>query len=304
MKYLRIAGLALAMTWPAIPSLATEPLDLGYQFANFYQYQDYSLAADLLTQFFSEYPSVSEDYYWSSAFFFSRVFLGDDNYEKLSEIYKTSTKHHKSFILDIFYLKATQQSKPFLARIADAETDSELLSWAKKILDHEDFVYDPLLEEISHASQLDLLWTDFFTTGDLEPIGKIVEVLAWKDITRHKFTELFAQGSNFKEAIKLLKEFGVEFSEKGIKSIDDIDILLVNTLYQGKLSSEFRRLMTLLDLSDQEVYTMAIKGSAFWSLRSNAQQHERVLSECKRLVADPTIPAYIMLRILLASLNE
>lgn len=304
MKCMKTALLILTLGWLPTNALVADPLDLNYQFSNFYREQNHAIAADLLKAFLTQFTTVPQNNYWPTAFFFSRIFQDDENYNKLLGFYQSATKHHKDYILDIFYLKATQQTKPFLEQIAKSETDSELAAKATLILEHSDFIYDPLVQKISHSNQLDMLWAVFLTSGDVRSVDKIAGVLGLKDLTREKFTELASQGSDMQEASELLAKFGVEFSENQIQNIDDLDIRLIDFLRQGRLSTEFKKLRVLLAVSDEEVYSMALKGSAFWSLRSNAQQHEAVLAEIQHLVTDPAVPGYTMLRILLANVSR
>jgi len=110
----------------------------------------------------------------------------------------------------------------------------------------------------------------------------VLDALGKPDVFRKKLSEfLLSDKDSFeKDKIKKILTDNLEifFDDKGIVSKEDLDVLFTLYLQNSKGDPEsLKEVINALGLSKEDLYYMAIKGSANWSLNSNARQHEKVL---------------------------
>jgi hypothetical protein len=137
---------------------------------------------------------------------------------------------------------------------------------------------------IQRPENLDLLWGEFFVTGQAEPIKLIFSTLDWNDRVRQRMeawlreTSLFG-GSKRRAAVSTLASAGVavDLERKTIVSTGDLDCTCFSLAEQRVPIFK----MLPFELTPAEVTALATKGAALWSLRLNAREHERVAEVCR-----------------------
>jgi hypothetical protein len=141
---------------------------------------------------------------------------------------------------------------------------------------------------------LDLLWGEFFVTGQAAPLERIFSTLDWDDRVRQRLEawlhkrSLFS-GSKRRAAASTLASAGivVDLECKVIVSTGDLDCLCFSIAEQHVPIFK----MLPFDLTDAEVTALATKAAALWSLRLNARDHEKVAEVCRIEAQRPGGPA-------------
>ncbi len=143
----------------------------------------------------------------------------------------------------------------------------------------------PFQGPVEHPQDLDMLWAEFFVSGDIHPLQQIVSVLDWNDLVRERLNKWlhrrkfpFFNGKQ-KTTENLLHEclFPIDFDRKIIDEPLDLDMQVALCAKNGLL--KFNELP--FSLSEQELVRLAMKSAAVWSLTANANTHEIVADFCK-----------------------
>jgi hypothetical protein len=147
---------------------------------------------------------------------------------------------------------------------------------------------------IKDAGFLDLLWGEFFVTGQAEPIERIFSTLDWDDRVKQRLeawlraTSLFS-GSKRRAVAETLASAGlvVDLKRKIIVSTGDLDCLCFS------IAKQRVRIFKMLpfELTPAEVTALATKAQALWSLCLNARDHEKVAEVCRIEAQRPGGPA-------------
>jgi len=268
------------------------------QIMDFYKTKEYQKAPELLKSFFNEHhPDREASWYYPMAFFFSKVFPMEQSFNQLMTVYSKSDSEERRFLILVVGLK----DKQLLNKLYEKENDAYLKGFIKGVIDDKT-EYDPLTADIRNATELDILWSIFFATGDSAPIQKIASVLAWEDIFKDKITAFKGTKEQKDELIKLLSDFDIKYNNgKPDALMEDCDISVLDKYREHPES--FKQLINILDVTGEELYRASIKYSAFWSLASNLNRHAPVRIECARIADDKDAPERnVMLFILVKSI--
>ncbi|MEL5721338.1 MAG: hypothetical protein P1P59_09505 [Treponemataceae bacterium] len=281
---------------------------LDNEISYFYKHKDYDRACELLLAFFDSSSSLNHEaaWYMPVAYFFSNIFKTDVAFAELKEIYKSASEDERMFIGIMLALYHTEKHERTLKDINELETNKDLKA---VFLDISEFSKsnDPLKQEVKTAEHLDILWGIFFATGDTLPIKKIASVLAWEDLFKKKILAYKPANKKEKEEfLAILSAFNIEYTNgKLVSPVDDCDIQIIRKQKQDKQVDNFQRLVELLAFTYDELYHVATKTSAFWSLSSNASFHEIVHAECLKIAENKSLPeSKLMLYVLIeATMN-
>jgi hypothetical protein len=133
---------------------------------------------------------------------------------------------------------------------------------------------------------LDFLWVEFFITGSLAPVERILGVLDEPDLVRAKLSEWLKRvGSGF-FGKRTLGQFlpvlarcaiPVRLESRDIDGPLDLDLSVALTAKAGNL--KFSELP--VPLSQTELLRMVAKSAALWSLRANAAGHPTIAEFCR-----------------------
>ncbi len=135
------------------------------------------------------------------------------------------------------------------------------------------------------AEELDLLWSEFFATGERAPVLRIVAVLDEPDVTRERLSRWLQElGTGFfgKRTFQKYLEvfarchFPIDVETRRIDGPVDLDISVGLTARAGQL--KFAELP--FPLSQDELLRLATKCTAVWSLKDLAKRHERLFEWC------------------------
>lgn len=149
---------------------------------------------------------------------------------------------------------------------------------------------NPLTRNIVGPASLDLLWAEFFVTGDSEPVLRIVRTLDASDGIRRLLSAWLHERSWFSggkraEQVETLRKVGLamDLKTRSIGTEGDLDCLCF-ALAEQKVPI-FQLLPCSLPQSD--LLNLTIKGAALWSLRLNSRDHDVVRSVCEVECARP-----------------
>lgn len=145
-------------------------------------------------------------------------------------------------------------------------------------------VPDAVQAPIEGCEFLDLLWGEFFVTGQAAPIERIFSALDWDDRVRQRLAAWLRErslfrGSKRRAAASTLASAGivVDLERKVIVSTGDLDCLCFSLAEQRVPIFK----MLPFELTPDEVKTLGTKASALWSLRLNARDHDKVAEVCR-----------------------
>ncbi|HUQ06045.1 MAG TPA: hypothetical protein VM261_26260 [Kofleriaceae bacterium] len=149
---------------------------------------------------------------------------------------------------------------------------------------------------------LDLLWAEFFVTGEAAPVERIFATLDGDDRMRMRLeawlreSPLFG-GSKRRATAAELAAAGlvVDLERKIIVTTGDLDCVCFQIA--ERRVPIFK--MLPFEIAPADFTSLGIKGSAIWSLRLNARSHEKVAAICRvesqrpggpgrRLAAEPS----------------
>jgi len=225
----------------------------------------------------------------NAAYLFGRIAqLEPGLITKYEDLFDKSSHDGRIFLLKVFQICGDEQVRNFLLTKLKDKNFSEENDRISKIIEKGiPIELNPLTREVSDASDLDFLWAEFVITGDENAVKKIISVLGWPDRFRKKLSDYLksAIAKSEKEAIVniLDKDYNVkcDISAQLIDSFEDLDIFISSHLQSQKDRIErFQKICKALNLTEKDILYMAIKGSAEWSLASNAQQHKKVFEIC------------------------
>lgn len=158
---------------------------------------------------------------------------------------------------------------------------------------------DPALPDVLHLplerpENLDLLWAEFFVTGEAAPVERIFTALDARDGVRARLTSWLGETSLFgkakrRETATALAAVGlvVDLERKTIVTTGDLDCLCF-AIAERRVPI-FK--MLPFELPAPELAQLATKASALWSLRLNARDHERVAEIVAACAQRPGGPA-------------
>jgi hypothetical protein len=146
---------------------------------------------------------------------------------------------------------------------------------------------------VTSAVDLDVRWSEFLATGEVQPVQEIIAVLSWEDRLRARIEAWlgerraldFVLGPARRRAklAEKLRPLGVTLDDDHlvVRSAVDLDcdtILRGVTVAPDKVKLLQQTLPS--PLGQPELLYMATKTAALWSLASNAGRHPLVLDAC------------------------
>lgn len=141
---------------------------------------------------------------------------------------------------------------------------------------------DALTQPIEDPIHLDLLWAEFFATGRRDAVARIVSLLDGGDRVRAHVAAWLGErgwlaGGRRRAHAAALAELGLEvdLASRTIRTEGDLD------LWAWRSAERRVPVFPVLGLPTADVLTLAIKGSALWSLRLNARDHAAVREVCR-----------------------
>jgi hypothetical protein len=159
----------------------------------------------------------------------------------------------------------------------------------------------PLDAPADSPGHLDWCWSEFLVSGDLAAVRHIVQALDKSDLLRVRLEgwyaeeaqrqrpgllrRLFSPAPQLEATRQALEGVGIRFDRATgrLQNEEDMDC------YCFRLAERKIPIFRLLpfQLSPEEVGNLGVKGSALWSLLSNARQHELVARCCREEAQKP-----------------
>ncbi|NQT45852.1 MAG: hypothetical protein HQ593_00040 [Candidatus Omnitrophica bacterium] len=209
--------------------------------------------------------------------------------KKYEDIFEQAPHKERLFILKIFQVCGNEEVEEFLdTKMADRKFRKEKKKISKILADGIPIDLNVLEKEARDSKEFDFLWAEFMVTGDERAVRKLIDALEWPDRMRAKLNDYLKGPASIKKKQEIVdiftKEYNIicDISTNEVETKDDLDTFIFgNAIMYKKLDSKvFKKIDKALKLTDKDVYYMATKGSASWSLTSNAQQHKKVFEIC------------------------
>jgi len=156
----------------------------------------------------------------------------------------------------------------------------------------------PLVAPGRTALDLDLLWAEFFVTGNTTPVAQIIGVLDWPDVVRERVERGLRQpavvrflgpfiGNESRPSVpaSVIRRLGITIDQERrvVATPEDLDWLCLADLFFHQPSPAWRLISRYLSEEQQRIASM--RGAAIWSLGANAIKHVRVLETCEAQLA-------------------
>ena len=199
----------------------------------------------------------------------------------------------RSFVLRILSQAGDQYTVRFLSACLEDSAYSHTCDAIRSVLrDWSPGHTRPLQQRPTTPSDLDLLWAEFFVSGDTQAVLPIIDVLERPDGIRGRLGDYLRSSqragslSRWKSERTARGLIGagilVDTDQAAILSSQDLDCYCA--LEGGTISRDrivrFRRLLPF-SLSDADLNHMVFKAAAKWSLGANAREHPLVLQTCE-----------------------
>lgn len=152
---------------------------------------------------------------------------------------------------------------------------------------------DVLDRPVTRPADLDYLWMEFLVTGNKTAVVRIIEVLEWPDRVRKKLKTwlkepakgLLLRWKRKRQLRYLRRVTGIvcDVHTNRVRTLDDLDRVFSSGFALDRPSEErVNKVVAALpfELNEFDWVYMWTKGSAKWSLASNADQHPPVFEVC------------------------
>lgn len=297
----------------------------------FYPYNSYSAESDnvpwtemkILTNYYSdprpdEVPNIlrkvinskllkikkDEESLYPLAYMFARIAQKrPSEIESYEEIFEKASHDQRLFLLIIFRITGGEDVARYLKQKINDDKYSSEKREIEKNLSLLPSKIDVLTMKISKPGDLDMLWSDFFITGNKKAVERIIEVMEWQDIARGRLQDYLTKQSvsDDDKTISILRnEIGYLCDSKNHKvlSNSDLDIELY-PLTKSQSSADMQTVKQSLNIDHDILFRAMTKAAAQWSLESNALQHKKVLEICENNIPGKSKKAQLYLRSIL-----
>lgn len=263
-------------------------------FTLYYQSKAPNLAPAALEYYIlNQHPTF--DFY--ASYFLAKI--AEDN-PKILRDYRSSfykVPHHgKLFILEILEWLNNDDAVNLLKSIDRGNLSKRIIDAIEKtfrVLKRTD-KFDILKKHIKTGMDLDLLWAEFFYSGEFSALLRIIDTLEMEDRVRKKL-EGWSKGepsiwflSKYKlnKQINFLKSNGIllDKTTNKVKTAQDLDCF-ISMEGCNPNSERLREWQSYLPfrLNQEDINHIGLKATAKWSLASNANEHpivkETIVSE-------------------------
>ncbi|MBQ9538753.1 MAG: hypothetical protein IJU95_05740, partial [Treponema sp.] len=127
---------------------------------------------------------------------------------------------------------------------------------------------------IDSANKMDENWGLYYSTGDETYLENIIAYADTEDLLAKKINAKYKKLSSDERLMGILRDFGGEEKNRGIEFPYDFELLAGFLLYDEGMADDIKYVYSFFP---QELLIRGVmKGTAFWSLTSNAEQYENI----------------------------
>lgn len=229
---------------------------------------------------------LDKNNFWSTSYMFGEIALKEPTLvDEYLNILDNIEPKNRLFIIYALTICGNEKVKKYLEnKLIDPAWSNDKGLLEKALQQKMPLKYDPINTEVKVSNDLDMLWANFFITGNEQAVIKIIQVTERSDLLYSlidNYINTNASKEKTDELIKIFKDsIGITLSIENNKLITDrdLDIQYCMNINSKKYSQDqIKKVRLLVNISDKDIYYMAVKSAAFWAVLSNAQQHERVL---------------------------
>jgi hypothetical protein len=246
-----------------------------------------------------------------TAYLFARVARTDPALaSRYREIFEKAGYSGRVFIARVFGLMGGPDTRAFLEEKLEDPAYGREKGEIMLALSTLPSGVDALNMPIEKASDLDMLWAEFMATGNAKAVERVIEVLERPDVTRRHFEQYLASKTVGRddEVVAAIRNnlWVLTDTEAGkIISRKDLDISLsIFSIRPEHPRESLTFINEALRMKADDLYKAALKGSAMWSLLSNAADHPRVLEICTESARSKSTPVKLSLLCVPACLHE
>ena len=262
---------------------------MNLQFASylnlFYQHPEPEKAPAMLRElinsdFYQSKRAYQDDAVGITAYMFGRIgSLYPDVKNGYRQVYEETNEQGRLFILNLYQYCLSGDDFEYLSKTAKEHRTNEEQKAMERLSEKKQPGLDLSKRDIEKSSELDYYWSEFFITGNIEPVRKILNVMQWPDRTRIKLADFLKGAASEKEKEKIsatLKPFDIQIEGNEILSQQDLDISISEGIMLKNLGQIFQEIKKQIPYTDEDITYFATKGVASWAMNSNAGQHEKI----------------------------
>lgn len=200
--------------------------------------------------------------------------------------YDKAKKLGKVFLFNVFLVYHDNYVREHL--LTCNEQDEQLSKAIQIVLKQPPLYRTPFLrEKPSDATHFDFLWAEFFVTGEKRPVQQIMDFLNEEEIFPVKLFKWLDKNPSPSEIFEIKRileaKMSTQFDEVAgaLDYPGDLDACFFTLVSRESKNADVVKLKQCLGLSPAEWIYLGNKGTAAWSLRANAKQHQAVKEFCK-----------------------
>ena len=200
----------------------------------------------------------------------------------------------KAFLVNVFQVCGNDEVKTFLEKVKEKEDNKDIKPLIEDALERNmPLPFDPLTKEIKIPYDIEMLWAEFFVSGNEEAIRRVLSLVDKPDIIREKILAYLngdeVTGNKQLLLVRIRKVIGIAIDPETneIPVTGDLGALMMSRIRQQIASNnDFELLMDQIDVPTEEFLTVATKAEAVRTLETYALRNDKVLKLCQQAIPD------------------
>lgn len=206
--------------------------------------------------------------------------------------------------------KTTPQGRAFLVNVFQVCGNDEVVAFLKKVKDQEAYkivqpiiddalgqgiplAFDPLKNEIDIPYDIEMLWAEYFISGNEAAVKRIISKVAEPDIIRQKVENYLRSDADQQDkdllVERVLRVIGVEIDPETFQATIDTDFgaLMMSRIRDQSITAEaFDDLLAQIGMPDDDFLKVTTKAEAVRSLEAYAFRDDKVLKVCQAALGE------------------
>lgn len=201
------------------------------------------------------------------------------------KIFDTAPLEGRLFMVNVFQVCGGDAVRKYLQDSMNDPAFEKVKPLIEAALSQEfPLAYDPFVKEINIPYDIEMLWVEYFLTGNSKAIERIVSVLGREDMIRDKVKAYFASDASqedkalLAERVTKVLAVDVDPTTYEFNSIADFGSILMGRARSRSITvDDFEEFLDQVEISNEEFIRVSTKAEALRSLEAYARRDELVL---------------------------
>ena len=292
-----VVVLTLLMTAAAVEQESKrDAAELGELMQTFYQHRAVNKVVPMLQKAMKlKLPAGPEASREPIVYFFARMAeLHPELLRQYEGLFDKADTQQRELLIEV--LRAcgdAQTAQMFKTKLDGGKTGSNAEAIRAALVEGIPKKFD-LSQPAITGSDLDVRWGEFFISGNPQDVGRIADAVNAPEVVRTRVEQWLNDPSSATNATEVAKRalrligLRIDVEARKVLNLDDTDLLLMDKENRmGKERFDALKAALPFELTANEYMRIAVKGSALWSLSSNAEQHPPVKKFLETIQNDP-----------------